>query len=172
MSFVTNDRSRPIALANDASDISAALIQSRSFMLESVPQRHRACQALCRTDSRRRPSGARQLGMTGTDEAPPKRGRVFLREWREFRELTQEAAADRVDVDRTTLSKIERGILPYNQDFLERLALAYGCEPAELLGINPLQPDPPKLVYARLRAAPPDVQRRAVAVLEALLKTG
>lgn len=109
-----------------------------------------------------------QSGMASTSQ----RERTYLREWRKFRELTQERAADRVDVDRTTLGKIERGILPYNQDFLERLAHAYGCEPHELLSINPLAPDPPKLVYERLRSAPPDLQRRAIAVLDALLKTG
>lgn len=101
-----------------------------------------------------------------------KRGPTFLKAWRDFRELTQEAAADRIGIDRTTVGRIEKGELPYNQDFLERAALVYGCDPEDLIGINPLQPDPPRLVYDRLRQASPDLQKRAVAVLEALLMAG
>lgn len=95
-----------------------------------------------------------------------------LREWRKSRKLSQEALANRVGVDRTTLGKIERGILPYNQDFLERLADALSCEPAELLSVNPLAPDPPRLVWDRLLMAPPETQKTALAILEAYLKTG
>lgn len=100
------------------------------------------------------------------------RARTFLREWREFRDLTQEQAADRVGVNRTTIGRIENGKIPYNQDFLEKAALAYGCEVADLVSVNPLQPDPPKLVYSRLKSAPPEIQDLAISVLDALLKTG
>ena len=98
------------------------------------------------------------------------RARTFLREWRKFRQLTQARAAERVEIDEATLSRIERGHLPYNQDLLERLAHAYTCEVSDLLTINPMAPDKPRLIYDRLRAAPQDVQAQAVAVLEALLK--
>lgn len=101
-----------------------------------------------------------------------KRGPTYLRAWRKFRKLTGEEVAERLDIDRTTISRIERGLYPYNQDFLEKAATLYGCEPEDLLMIDPLKPDPPKLVYDRLRAVDPVMQRRALDVLEALLKAG
>lgn len=95
---------------------------------------------------------------------------TFIRAWRQHRELTQVEAAERIDIKQSTLSKIERGDLPYNQDFLERAALAYGCDVSDLLEIDPLKPLPPKLVWNRLRAAPKDIQDKAFAILDALLK--
>lgn len=93
-----------------------------------------------------------------------------MREWRKFRKLSQVAAAERVDVDYTTLGRIERGELPYNQDFLERLAVAYGCEVTDLLEWNPLKPQPPRLVFERVKAAHPDLQKQIISVVEAMLK--
>jgi transcriptional regulator with XRE-family HTH domain len=101
-----------------------------------------------------------------------KRQPHFLRQWRNFRKLSQDTAADRVEVDRSTLAKIELGQVPYNQDILERLALAYGCDVTDLLTVDPLKPDPPRLVYDRLRQASPALRDRALAVLDALLKAG
>lgn len=86
--------------------------------------------------------------------------------------LSQEKAAERMGIEQGTLSKIERGVLPYNQDFLELAALAYGCDPEDFLSIDPLKPDAPKLVYSKMRNAPLAVQKRIVEVVEALLKAG
>lgn len=93
-----------------------------------------------------------------------------MKNWRKHRGLTQEQAAERVELDRTTYSRIEGGKLPYNQDFLEKLAHAFGCDPSDILSNDPLRPDPPKLVYERLRAAPPELQAKAIELLEVLLK--
>jgi len=101
------------------------------------------------------------------DRAP-----TFLRAWRKHRKLSRDEAADRIEIDGTTLGRIERGDVPYNQDFLERIALVYGCDPSDLLNIDPLRPDPPRLVYNRLRNAEKEVQDRALAILDALLKAG
>lgn len=100
------------------------------------------------------------------------RQKTFLREWREYFGINQDEAAARVEIDRTTLSKIERGILPYNQDFLERLAIAYGCEPHDFLETNPLAPDQPRLVWDALKKASPEKQAEAWRIVEALLKAG
>lgn len=78
----------------------------------------------------------------------------FLRQWRDHKGLSQEEAAERAEIDRTTLSKIERGLVPYNQDLLERLALAYGCDASDLISVNPVAWDGPKLVYDALKKAP------------------
>ena len=105
---------------------------------------------------------------------PKRRDRksIFLRQWRKYRGLTQIEASERIEVNQSTLARIESGELPYNEDVLERLALAYGCDPYDLLCVDPTKPDPPKLVIDRLRQAPPEVRDRALAVLEALLKAG
>lgn len=100
------------------------------------------------------------------------RAPTFLRQWRKYKKLTQDQASERVEIDQATLGRIERGVLPYNQDLLERLALAYGCDVSDLLDIDPLKPDPPRLVYDKLRHASPAMQKRALEVLEALLKAG
>lgn len=102
---------------------------------------------------------------------PPRtRQTHFLRQWRKYRGLTQEEVGERIEVNASTLSRVERGEIPYDQDLLERLALVYLCEPADLLSIDPLKPDPPKLVYDRLRSAPDAIRDQALAVLNALLK--
>ncbi len=44
-------------------------------------------------------------------------------------------------MDKGNLSKIERGILPYNQDLLERLADALMTDPASLLMRDPTNAD-------------------------------
>lgn len=98
------------------------------------------------------------------------RQRTFLREWRQYFDINQDEAAARVGIDRTTLSKIERGQLPYNQDFLERLAVAYGCEAVDFLQTNPLAPEPPRLVWDALKKASPEKQAEAWRIVEALLK--
>lgn len=117
----------------------------------------------------------RPLEMARIKKPTPDRHPTFLREWREFRGLTMEEAADRIGIDRTTLGRIEARKLPYNQDFLERAELAYGVDLADLLITNPFKPtvsEPPKLIWDQLRAAPQDVQARAWTVIEALLKAG
>jgi transcriptional regulator with XRE-family HTH domain len=108
--------------------------------------------------------------MPSRKKPPHSRSHTFLRNWRKFRELTLQRAADRLDIDYTTLGRIERGEVPYNQDLLERLAFAYGCDVTDLLEIDPFKPDAPKLVYSRLRHASPEIQRQALAVIEALLR--
>lgn len=57
--------------------------------------------------------------------------RLYLKEWREFRQLTQEQLADRIGISRVMVSKIERGLNPYHQAFLEAAAAALMCEPAD-----------------------------------------
>ena len=99
------------------------------------------------------------------------RRRHFFRQWRAYRDLTLETAAERIGVDPSTLQRIEVGISPYNQDTLEKLALAYGCEPIDLLSVNPSIGDPFEPLLNKVRAANSDVRRQLIAVMDALLKT-
>lgn len=85
--------------------------------------------------------------------------------------MTQIEAGERVGIDQATLGRIERGIIPYNQDFIERAALAYGCDPEDLLSIDPLKPDPPKLVYEALKHVSRAKQEEVVAPSRACTRT-
>lgn len=104
---------------------------------------------------------------------PFARGITFLREWRDYRDLTLEAASERLDIHHTTLLRIEKGQSPYNQDFLERCALAYGCDVEDLLFNNPYKPKGiPHLVFDALKNASPGKQAEALRIVEALLRAG
>jgi transcriptional regulator with XRE-family HTH domain len=68
------------------------------------------------------------------------RRRTFIREWREFRNLTQATLGERLGTGTSAsmISRIESGVAPYTQDTLEGLADALGTDPASLLMRNPL----------------------------------
>ncbi len=70
-----------------------------------------------------------------------KRRKTYLREWREFRELTLEQACSRFDMSPAQLSRIETGKSPYTQDFLELAAHAYQTDVASLLMRDPSDPE-------------------------------
>lgn len=65
------------------------------------------------------------------------RRRHFIKEWRLFRNLTQEQVADRIGIASTTYGRIENNQVPYNQDFLEMAADAMRCQPWDLLNRDP-----------------------------------
>jgi transcriptional regulator with XRE-family HTH domain len=69
----------------------------------------------------------------------PQRQRLkhFIKEWRDYRGLTQEQVADRIGISPTTFGRIEGSKVPYNQDFLELAADALRCEPWDLLHRDP-----------------------------------
>lgn len=98
----------------------------------------------------------------------PARQRIYLREWRKHRNLTQETLTARLEVDRTIVSKIETGKLDYHQAFLERAAEALNCEPADLLVRDPSRPEAIWSIWEQI--APVD-RPKALAVLQALKNT-
>lgn len=65
------------------------------------------------------------------------RRRHFIKEWRDYRDLTQEQVADRIGISATTFGRIEGNKVPYNQDFLELAADALRCDPWDLLNKDP-----------------------------------
>jgi transcriptional regulator with XRE-family HTH domain len=93
------------------------------------------------------------------------RGKTFLREWRKHRGLSLPEAAERAGTSHPNLSKVERGLVPYNQDILEALALVYGCDPADLLIRDPSAP--PNL-YSLLARADEQQRRQIFRVAEAI----
>lgn len=85
--------------------------------------------------------------------------RHFLKEWREYRGLNQEQAADRIGVDRTTLGRIENRKIAYTQPVLEAAAEAYSCEPWDLLNRDPNKEGQVIDLLNELRKADPSEQR-------------
>lgn len=69
------------------------------------------------------------------------RRRIFIREWREFRGLTQEALGEMTNRTKATISRIENGDISYTRDFLEDAADALGTHPGMLLMRAPTQDD-------------------------------
>ncbi len=98
--------------------------------------------------------------------------RHFLKEWREYRGLDQEKAAERVGLSRTQLSKIENMRSPYSQGLLEAASVAYDCSVADLVMRNPGDPNAPWSIYDQLQRAPAPTRQQIIAVIETLLKTG
>ena len=62
---------------------------------------------------------------------------IYLREWRKAKGLTLTQLGRLAGVDHGNLSKLERGIFPYSQAVLEKLADALGVSPAMLLSFSP-----------------------------------
>lgn len=72
---------------------------------------------------------------------PPTRQKTFFREWRKYRNLTLEVAAERAHMTAGNLSAMERSVQNYTQQGLEALADAYRCSPGQLLTVDPTKDD-------------------------------
>jgi transcriptional regulator with XRE-family HTH domain len=99
------------------------------------------------------------------------RTRHFMRQWREFRELSQQRVADRVGMSRENYGRIENGKIPYDQDILEMAADALNCSTADLLERDPIIEDAIYKLQKLLREATPMKRAQVLAVAETLLKT-
>lgn len=93
----------------------------------------------------------------------------FIKEWREYRNLTQDQLAERLPISKATLSRIENRKIPYSQDFLEACAEALRCEPADLIMRNPLSTD---AVWSIWDQIPPAERDHAIEVLKTFRRTG
>jgi transcriptional regulator with XRE-family HTH domain len=74
-------------------------------------------------------------------QKPRARRRTFIKQWRIFRDLSQEALGERLGTSGGSISRIENGQQPYTQDTLEALAEALMTDPASLLMRNPTDED-------------------------------
>ncbi len=84
---------------------------------------------------------------------PLRRRRTFIREWREFRGLTQEQLADQIGTTKTSISRIEA--VPakqgYTQDILEAIGEAVGVHHGILLMRPPTDADRELMAAGRVR---------------------
>jgi len=99
---------------------------------------------------------------------------TFIRQWREFRNLTLEKLADRLrnqglEITHASLSRIERGIQPYNQRQLEAIAAELLTDAPSLLIRNPLDPEG---IWSIWDQAKPGERRQIVEIARTLIKTG
>jgi transcriptional regulator with XRE-family HTH domain len=109
----------------------------------------------------------------------------YLRQWREHRELSLEAVAEKImllsaeraadgesrarTMTHATLSRIERGKLPYNQHLLELLAEIYQTTEASLLVRDPQDPDGLWSIYDQLK---PVERQQLVEMAKVFKRTG
>lgn len=109
----------------------------------------------------------------------------FLRQWRKRSGFSLERVAEKVallsaewaadgeqravTMTHATLSRIERGKLPYNQHLLELLADIYQTTPASLLVRDPSDPDGLWSIYDKLS---PVERHQAVELIKTLKRTG
>jgi hypothetical protein len=67
--------------------------------------------------------------------------RNFFRNWRKYRKMTLEVAAELSGMSAGNISAMERGAQNYTQGGLEALAKAYDCLPGQLLMVDPINSD-------------------------------
>lgn len=113
--------------------------------------------------------------------------RHYLRAWREHRDFTLEDVAERVgllgearresgdslnapaSITHASLSRIERGLQPYNQVLLELLAEIYQTDLASLLMRDPGDPEGLWSIHDQLR---PVERRQVVEIAKTIQRTG
>lgn len=107
------------------------------------------------------------LGMASNPMLIPKDGppRHYIREWRKFRQLTQERLAERTPYSTGAISQLETGRTSYTQGILEALAAALDCQPGDLLSRNPFMDG---TVIQLFNELPDDKRRIALEMLKTL----
>ena len=60
-----------------------------------------------------------------------------MRQWREYRDRSLEQVAEAIGSTHATLSRIERGLIPYSQDLLEKVAEYLATDAASLIMRDP-----------------------------------
>lgn len=98
----------------------------------------------------------------------PRYGVTYIRQWRTHRVLSLEQLAERVGLTHASLSRVERGLQPYNQDMLEALASALGTDVVSLLIRDPTDPDGIWTVWDQ---AKPAQRNQIVEIAKAVLRT-
>jgi len=91
---------------------------------------------------------------------------VYFREWRAFRQLTQQQLADRIGTSKTRVSMKENGKEGWDDGYLAALAEALGIdEPASLLMRNPVDDAAP---WSLLEGLKPDSRAKVLDYIEVL----
>jgi transcriptional regulator with XRE-family HTH domain len=99
----------------------------------------------------------------------PDRRRIFLKEWRKYRNLTQEQLADRVGWSVGNVSQLEQGKQGYSDEGLALLAEALNCTPGQILDVDPTNDE---AIWSLWERAQPGQRATLIEVAKGLLKTG
>jgi transcriptional regulator with XRE-family HTH domain len=66
--------------------------------------------------------------------------RTYLREWRKSKDMTLDEVGKLMGMDKSSISKMERGLTPYNQIHLQQMRDIYNVEIPDLLYTDPKRP--------------------------------
>jgi len=99
---------------------------------------------------------------------PKNRLRHFIREWRQYRGLTQEKLADRLETTKANISRIENLKQGYTQDFLEACADKLSTDTASLIMRDPTEPEGMWSIWDQ---AKPAERRQIVEIAKTLVRT-
>lgn len=102
-------------------------------------------------------------------KAPPQRRRHFIKQWREFRHLTQEQLAERTGMSNNNISQLENFKQNYSAEGLEAIAEALNTEPGLLLMVDPTKDDAMWSIWER---AKPGEKAMIVDLARTVVKTG
>jgi transcriptional regulator with XRE-family HTH domain len=94
--------------------------------------------------------------------------RTFIRQWREHRERVK-TINEALETTHASLSRIERGLQPYNQPLLEAIAEALQTDVASLLMRDPSSPED---IWSVWDQAKPGERKMIVDLARTVLKTG
>ena len=97
------------------------------------------------------------------------RRRTFLKQWREYRNITQDQLAERLETSKASISRIENGEQAYTQDFLEACAEALMTDPASLLMRDPTDDEAVWSIWERAKSG----ERQMIEeIVRTVVKTG
>jgi transcriptional regulator with XRE-family HTH domain len=65
---------------------------------------------------------------------------TYLLEWRKSRDMTLEDVGKKMGIDKTAISRIERGLTPYDQIHLQQMHKIYEVAIPDLLFTDPKRP--------------------------------
>ncbi len=99
--------------------------------------------------------------VTRIGQSARKLRKTYFKEWRVYRDLTQEQLAERMGTTKAAVSKIELGQNLYNQSSLEAWAEALQCQPSDLISRDPESED----LRALIDQAPEAIRHLAILAL-------
>lgn len=108
-------------------------------------------------------SGGRVARMVMKQKPQRARTKHYFKEWRQFLQLTQERALERLDDwSQSKLSRIEANKTPFNSEDLAELAAAYDRSTYELMHVNPLKEGEIVDITHLLQNASPEKQQEVI----------
>lgn len=94
---------------------------------------------------------------------------AYIRAYRKRAKLSLDGLAEKAGVDKGNLSKLERGLLPYKQDVLERIAEALDATVEEILTRDPSAPTP---IWSYIDRASPSLREQIEEAAAAVFRAG